>query len=111
MTALWMARNSFCWDSGTRSRDGPLLTPDWVDARYWFEQAAQTLPDAQYALGKLLLTDDVEVYDRALPLHVPVLKGEVFQSECRLDDSIVDGTEFLLLGQRNTIHRLRVSTG
>lgn len=43
-------------------RDGPLLTPDSVNARYWFEQAAQqghTL--AQYALGKLLLSDDVEV--------------------------------------------------
>ena len=45
-------------------RDGPLLTPDSVEARYWFEQAAQELPDAQYALGKLLLTDDVEVHDR-----------------------------------------------
>ena len=27
-------------------------------------QAARELPDAQYALGKLLLTDDVEVHDR-----------------------------------------------
>ena len=49
---------------GRLYRDGPLLTPDWVEARYWFEQAAQSLPDAQYALGKLLLTDDVEVRDR-----------------------------------------------
>jgi len=49
---------------GMMYRDGPLLTPDWVEARYWFEQAAQSLPDAQYALGKLLLTDDVEVHDR-----------------------------------------------
>ena len=49
---------------GRLYRDGPLLTPDWVEARYWFEQAAQELPDAQYALGKLLLTDDVEVHDR-----------------------------------------------
>ena len=49
---------------GRLYRDGPLLTPDWVEARYWFEQAAQDLPDAQYALGKLLLTDDVEVHDR-----------------------------------------------
>ena len=49
---------------GRLYRDGPLLTPDWVEARYWFEQAAQSLPDAQYALGKLLLTDDVEVHNR-----------------------------------------------
>ncbi len=44
--------------------DGPLLTPDWSEARYWFVQAAWELPDAQYALGKLLLTDDIEVHDR-----------------------------------------------
>ena len=49
---------------GKLYRDGPLLTPDWVEARYWLEQAARDLPDAQYALGKLLLTDDVEVHDR-----------------------------------------------
>ena len=49
---------------GRLYRDGPLLTPDWVEARYWFEQAAQNLSDAQYALGKLLLTDDVEIHDR-----------------------------------------------
>ena len=49
---------------GKLYRDGPLVTPDWVEARYWFEQAVQSLPDAQYALGKLLLSDDVEVYDR-----------------------------------------------
>ncbi len=49
---------------GKLYHDGPLVTPDWVEARYWFEQAAQTLPDAQYALGKLLLADDVEVLDR-----------------------------------------------
>ena len=49
---------------GRLYRDGPLLTPDWVEARYWFEQAAESLPDAQYVLGKLLLTDDVEVHDR-----------------------------------------------
>lgn len=49
---------------GRLYRDGPLLTPDWVEARYWFEQAAQSLPDAQYALGKLLLSDDVEIHDR-----------------------------------------------
>ena len=49
---------------GKLYRDGPLRTPDWLEARYWFEQAAQSLPDAQYALGKLLLTNDVEVHDR-----------------------------------------------
>lgn len=49
---------------GKLYRDGPLVTPDWVKARYWFEQAAQKLPDAQYTLGKLLLADDVEVHDR-----------------------------------------------
>ncbi len=49
---------------GRLYRDGPLLTPDWVETRYWFKQAAQSLPDAQYALGKLLLSDDVEVHDR-----------------------------------------------
>ena len=49
---------------GRLYRDGPLLTPDWVEAQYWFEQAAQNLPDAQYALGKLLLTDDVEIHNR-----------------------------------------------
>ena len=49
---------------GKLYRDGPLLIPDWMEARYWFEQAAQSLPDAQYTLGKLLLTNDVEVHDR-----------------------------------------------
>ena len=54
---------------GRLYRDGPLLTPDWVEARYWFEQAAQELPDAQYALGKLLLANDPEVYNREQGLH------------------------------------------
>lgn len=49
---------------GRLYRDGPLLTPDWVEARYWFGEAAQSLTDARYALGKLLLTDDPEVHDR-----------------------------------------------
>ena len=48
---------------GKLYRDAPLLTPDSVEARHWFGQAARELPDAQYALGKLLLTDDVEVHD------------------------------------------------
>ena len=43
-------------------RDGPLLTPNTANARYWFQQAAeQGHSYAQYALGKLLLSDDVEV--------------------------------------------------
>lgn len=54
---------------GRLYRDGPLLTPDSVEAQYWFGQAARELPDAQYALGKLLLTDDVEVYDREEGIH------------------------------------------
>ena len=49
---------------GRLYRDGPLLTPDSVEAQYWFELAARKLPEAQYALGKLLLTDDVEVHDQ-----------------------------------------------
>lgn len=49
---------------GKLLRDGPLLIPDSVEARYWFEQAAvQGHVTAQYALGKLLLSDDVEVRD------------------------------------------------
>ena len=54
---------------GKLYRNGPLVTPDRVEAWYWFEQAAQSLPDAQYALGKLLLTDDVEVHDRELSIR------------------------------------------
>ena len=47
---------------GKLLRDGPLLIPDTMKARYWFEQAAaQGHVTAQYALGKLLLSDDVEV--------------------------------------------------
>lgn len=45
-------------------RDGPLLTPDWVNTRYWFQKSAeQGHTYAQYALGKLLLFDDPEVRD------------------------------------------------
>ena len=47
-------------------RDGPLLTPNTANARYWFQQAAeQGHSYAQYALGKLLLSDDVDVRDPA----------------------------------------------
>ena len=45
-------------------RDGPLLTPDSAEAKYWFTQAAQQGHIyAQYSLGKLLLSDDIEVHD------------------------------------------------
>ena len=45
-------------------RDGPLLIPDAVNARYWFEEAArQGHPAAQYSLAKLYLSDDIEVRD------------------------------------------------
>ena len=45
-------------------RDGPLLIPDVVNARYWFAQAAyQDHAAAQYALAKLYLSDDVEIHD------------------------------------------------
>ena len=45
-------------------RDGPLLTPDSVNARYWFMLAAeQGHASAQYALSKLLLSKDMEVRD------------------------------------------------
>lgn len=47
-------------------RDGPLLTPNTTNARYWFQQAAERGHIyAQYSLGKLLLSDDVEVRDPA----------------------------------------------
>lgn len=61
---------------GRLYRDGPLLTPDSVEAQYWFEQAAQELSDAQYALGKLLLTDDVEVHDREQGIRWLTLAAE-----------------------------------
>ena len=45
-------------------RDGPLLSPDWVNARYWFQKSAeQGHIYAQYALGKLLLSNDPEVHN------------------------------------------------
>jgi len=51
-------------------RDGPLPTPDWVNARHWFERAAQQGHIvAQYALGKLYLSDDVEVRAPTEGLH------------------------------------------
>ena len=45
-------------------RDGGLLIPDAEKARHWLEQAAKReLHQAQYALGKLLLSDDPDVHD------------------------------------------------
>ena len=45
-------------------RDGPVLIPDWVNARYWFERAAkQGHSTAQYSLAKLYLSGDPEVRD------------------------------------------------
>lgn len=49
---------------GKLYRDGPLLTPDWVNAQYYFLRAAQQgSAPAQYVLGKLYLSDDEEVRD------------------------------------------------
>ena len=48
-------------------RDGPLLTPDWVNARYWFQKSAeQGHPYAQYMLGKLYLMGQGVEYDKEL---------------------------------------------
>ena len=55
---------------GELYRDGPLLPPDWVMARYWFDKAAkQGYVAAQYALGKLYLSDDVSVHDPELGIQ------------------------------------------
>ena len=49
---------------GQLYRDGPLLIPDNRKAKHWLTQAAkQGLSEAQYALGKLLMSDDWEVRD------------------------------------------------
>ena len=49
---------------GQLYRDGPLLIPDGRKAKHWLSQAAeQNFPESQYALGKLLLSDDWEVRD------------------------------------------------
>lgn len=52
---------------GKLYRDGPVLIPNGVEARYWFDQSArQGHVPAQYALGKLYLSDDTEVRDPEL---------------------------------------------
>ena len=49
---------------GKLYQDGPVLIPDSVEARYWFDQSArQGVVAAQYELGMLLLTNDSEVRD------------------------------------------------
>lgn len=46
--------------------DGGLLLTDAVQAAHWLEMSAKrNLPAAQYALGKLNLSDDPEVHDAA----------------------------------------------
>ena len=51
---------------GTAYRDGGLLIPDTVKAQKLLERAAeQDLDAAQYALGKLYLSDDADVHDPA----------------------------------------------
>ena len=55
---------------GELYRDDPLLPPDWVMARYWFDKAAkQGYVAAQYALGKLYLSDDASVHDPELGIQ------------------------------------------
>ena len=49
---------------GQPSLNGPLLIPDSLRGKHWLTQAAWAgLPQAQYALGRLLLSDDPEVCD------------------------------------------------
>ena len=49
--------------------DGGLLVPDAEQAKRWLELSAQELPDAQYALGKLYLSDDPDIHDPAKGLY------------------------------------------
>ena len=51
---------------GTAYRDGGLLIPDTTKAQKLLERAAeQDLDAAQYALGKLYLSDDADVHNPA----------------------------------------------
>ena len=47
---------------GLLYRDGGLLVPDMEQAIHWLEPSAQELPDAQYALGKLYLSNDPDIH-------------------------------------------------
>ena len=50
---------------GLLYRDGGLLVPDAEQAKHWLELSAQELSDAQYALGKLYLSDDSDIHHPA----------------------------------------------
>ena len=54
---------------GLLYRDGGLLVPDTEQPKRWLEGSAQELPDAQYALGKLYLSDDPDIHDPAKGLY------------------------------------------
>ena len=54
---------------GLLFRDGGLLVPDAEQAKRWLELSAQELADAQYALGKLYLSDDPDTHDSANGLY------------------------------------------
>ena len=54
---------------GLLYRDGGLLVPDTEQAKRWLELSVQELPDAQYALGKLYLSDDPDTHDSAKSLY------------------------------------------
>ena len=54
---------------GLLFRDSGLLVPDAEQAKRWWELSAQELPDAQYALGKLYLSDDPDIHDPAKGLY------------------------------------------
>ena len=103
---------------GKLYRDGISVIPDWVEAQYWFHQAAnQNLNVSQFALGKLCLTNDVEVHDpeqglrwlqaaaqngsqyAAYRLAKEYLKGEITEKNVPealryLDYSARDGNQF-----------------
>ena len=56
--------------AGRLYQDGPVLIPDSVEARYWFDQSArQGYVPAQYALGQLYLTNDAEVHDAEMGIQ------------------------------------------
>ena len=56
--------------AGKLYQDGPVLIPDSVEARYWFDLSArQGYVPAQYELWKLLLSDDPEVRDTELAIQ------------------------------------------
>ena len=50
---------------GLLFRDGGLLVPDAEQAKHWLDGSAQELPDAQYALGKLYLSDNPDIHNSA----------------------------------------------